>query len=340
MKKQKQDLKRILNLVKILAFSLVAIIIPFIIEAIVFEEKVFPFSVSIKISREGWFSFIASYIGALGTIFLGVLAIWQNKRYKDSSDKTDKEFHELQEKIRELVQTNTELTSINSDLQKNIKSVVDNIPDLIQHNSKIQEELCDITRTNINISESLLKIQKAIFYPRLINWNYYIMSENGMPSEMDVEHDAFENIIIGKYYLYSDEKNLFKIIKKDYSCIAFSLYNDSEKDIIAFKLQKIEIDGNIWDELYNSNMVNINAHQIIWCTFIFEKEFFREYIKKIRKYRSIKMYYSLRNTIGEIFILNCNFDVNGFQFNIDMIEKVDSLDTWYNKICKNTRLST
>ena len=67
----------------------------------------------IKTSREGWLSFIGSYLGAIGTVLLGWLALWQTKRYKKASDKTDETFRILQEKIKELVQTNTDLAEEN-----------------------------------------------------------------------------------------------------------------------------------------------------------------------------------------------------------------------------------
>lgn len=86
----------------------ILIIMPFVIEAIIYDEATFPFNLPIKTSREGWLSFIGSYLGAIGTVLLGWLALWQTKRYKKASDKTDETFRILQEKIKELVQTNTD----------------------------------------------------------------------------------------------------------------------------------------------------------------------------------------------------------------------------------------
>ena len=79
----------------------------------------------IKAGRDVWFSFIGSYLGAIGTVLLGALALWQTKKYKKASDKTDEIFKILQEKIKELVQANTDLAEENKNIQENIKSIVE-----------------------------------------------------------------------------------------------------------------------------------------------------------------------------------------------------------------------
>ena len=48
-----------------------------------------------------------------------------------------------------------------------MKNIIEHIPDLIENNSKIQEEVCGVMKNNKEIVDSLFKIQKAIFYPHL-----------------------------------------------------------------------------------------------------------------------------------------------------------------------------
>ena len=178
------------------------IVTPFVIEAIIYDETTFPFNLQIKSSREVWFSFVGSYFGAIGTVLLGVLALWQTKKYKKASDEADETSQILQEKIRELVQANTDLAKENKNIQENIKSIeekntsfletsnalqadlkdltesnselqgdmkniIEHIPDLIAYNSKVQEEVCVVMKSNKEIVDSLFEIQKAIFYPHL-----------------------------------------------------------------------------------------------------------------------------------------------------------------------------
>ena len=73
----------------IIGVLIVILAMPFVIEMILFEESIVPFSMKIRFGREEWFSFIGSYLGFLGAAFLGALALWQNWRYKKASDQTD-----------------------------------------------------------------------------------------------------------------------------------------------------------------------------------------------------------------------------------------------------------
>lgn len=53
-------------------------------------------------SADVWFGFIASYLGAVGTVSLGVIALWQNKRYKELSDRSAEETKSIQKELAEL----------------------------------------------------------------------------------------------------------------------------------------------------------------------------------------------------------------------------------------------
>lgn len=76
--------------------------IPFVIESVLWKRDLFTFAFQSKFSNEVWFGFIASYLGAIGTIVLGAIAFWQNKRYKELSDKSSKETQDIQEELKVL----------------------------------------------------------------------------------------------------------------------------------------------------------------------------------------------------------------------------------------------
>lgn len=47
----------------------------FFIEKIIMDEKHFPFDLTIELSKESWFGFMVSYLGAIGTVILGIIAL-------------------------------------------------------------------------------------------------------------------------------------------------------------------------------------------------------------------------------------------------------------------------
>lgn len=83
------------------------ILFPFLIEKIIYCESVFPFNLTIKFSKEIWFCFIASYIGAICTVFLGVISVWQNKRYKKLADESSEKMDETLNRIEEILWQNS-----------------------------------------------------------------------------------------------------------------------------------------------------------------------------------------------------------------------------------------
>lgn len=86
----------------LLIITLTIILIPFIVQWILLNETNFPFNIAVSFSREIWFGFIASYIGAIGTTILGIIAIWQNKKYKELSDKSSEESSIIQKELKDL----------------------------------------------------------------------------------------------------------------------------------------------------------------------------------------------------------------------------------------------
>lgn len=102
----------------LLSLLIILIIIPFIIEKIILCENVFPFNIVINFSKEVWFSFLASYLGAVGTVLLGVIALYQNKRYKELSDSSERKLMELQNEIKILTEKSVYLIELNSKIEQ------------------------------------------------------------------------------------------------------------------------------------------------------------------------------------------------------------------------------
>lgn len=341
----KKILLKILSTLGFIVVLLVLILMPFVIENIIYDETTFPFNLPIKISREGWFSFSGSYLGAIGTVLLGALALWQTKKYKEASDKTDDTFHILQEKIKELVQINTDLaeenksiqeniksivekntsfveisndlqtdlknlTESNSELQSDMKNIIEHIPDLIENNSKIQKEVCAVMKSNKEIVDSLLKIQTAIFYPRLTVLRIFEICYYGKTSEkMDLQEDVFANVVFG----YRDDlgwDNWIEEFEEEYGYFAFPLYNDGEKDIISFKFEQMKIAGKKLLTSYLTQSVDVRPHQTVWCVFAIEKALFENFLYRLTNQGPIKMDFSSSNTIGENFIWSSALIIN------------------------------
>ncbi|MCM1045314.1 MAG: hypothetical protein NC417_07375 [Candidatus Gastranaerophilales bacterium] len=97
---------------------LVLMVFPFLIEWMLFDTEHMPFNIPIRFSREAWFGFIASYLGAIGTVILGIIALYQNKKYKELSDKSETNLLNLQNDIRELNRKSVELIEINTRIEQ------------------------------------------------------------------------------------------------------------------------------------------------------------------------------------------------------------------------------
>ncbi len=345
----KKTLYAILKILGLVLVIFILIVTPFVIEAIIYDETTFPFNLQIKSSREVWFSFVGSYFGAIGTVLLGVLALWQTKKYKKASDEADETSQILQEKIRELVQANTDLAKENKNIQENIKSIeekntsfletsnalqadlkdltesnselqgdmkniIEHIPDLIAYNSKVQEEVCVVMKSNKEIVDSLFEIQKAIFYPHLALPRLFVINGNGkLSEEMNLKEDAFVNVIFG----YRDDlscDNWCEHLEGEYGYVAFPLYNDGEKYIISFNFEQIKFAGKQIHTSFLSQSADIGPHQTVWCVFAIEKTKFEQYLSEFTNQGPIELEFSSSNTIGEEYIWSSAasiYDTNG-----------------------------
>ena len=118
------NIKKIVNIktfLKVIIFIiaiLLVIVLPFLIENIILCESVAPFNAEISFSKETWFGFIGSYVGAIGTIVLGYIAFYQNKKYKELSDESEERYLALQEEIKELTKKSVCLIDLNSRIEE------------------------------------------------------------------------------------------------------------------------------------------------------------------------------------------------------------------------------
>lgn len=114
----RRKIKKFLNKILLCLFFISAVImLPFVIEKIILCETFFPFNLSVTFPKDVWFSFMGSYLGAIGTIVLGYIAFYQNKKYKELSDQSEQRFLEMQEEIKELTKKSVSLINLNSKIE-------------------------------------------------------------------------------------------------------------------------------------------------------------------------------------------------------------------------------
>ncbi|MDO5382735.1 MAG: hypothetical protein Q4F06_08490 [Eubacteriales bacterium] len=111
-------MKKILFYLLFVATIILLIAAPFLIEKIILCEDIFPFNMPITFSKETWFGFIASYLGAIGTVSLGIIALYQNKKYKELSDSSEERLLTLQTEIKNLTEKNVALIELNSKIER------------------------------------------------------------------------------------------------------------------------------------------------------------------------------------------------------------------------------
>ncbi len=355
-------MKKFFKVTAIVFFSVAVIIgIPFVIEAILFEEKLPLLSKSIRLGRDDWFAFMGSYLGSLGTVFLGGLALWQSKRYKDDNDKTEKEFIELQNKIRDLVDTNNKLTaenimlvensgylqndiknlvSSNAGLQQGIKDVVDQIPELIEKNTENQREMQELLESNKSISDGLLKIQEAIFIPRLNSEiDARVSTDGSFFPYMDEDKDVFAyGFIQSDAISHSTGRNWKEAMQETCSFIAFSLRNTGEKDIFDFTFEDMRFSNGVSPVgTLIRNSSTIKKQQMVRFLLAIPRVAFDEFITRLNENRGATLLFSLKNPIGDTFILTLTitqtfedeFDGRSYMFVYSAeSERINSLWDW------------
>ena len=87
MKILKKILKKHSKKIIIISISILfVIILPLVIEQIIKQDKIWFVKIRTMFSKEMWFVFWGSYLGALGTIFLGTIALIQNNRLSKANE--------------------------------------------------------------------------------------------------------------------------------------------------------------------------------------------------------------------------------------------------------------
>lgn len=348
-----RDMKKCFLFIRVFLYVVIIFIVlisvPFIIENILFNESTFPFSIPIRFGREVWFSFIASYIGALGTIALGLLAYWQNKRYKELSDTKDSEVKELQTQIKDLVFSNNELTKGNKDIQENIKCIIEKntsyvestnvlqqeIKKLIISDSELQKTIVELLEVNKNLSGALLNIQSSVYYPILSNMHHYIGGDSGKYLNYINADAVLSGSIISKIPIACTD--VIEYIRDNCGFLSFGLINDGEKDIISLAFEDIIIEND--ECMYQNirNTVDVMPHQEVRCILAYDKKSFDSFITHLLD-KEITLHYSMKNTIGQTFIFSAELFVSMFDddqpsCNLfdEKIELIDSLHEWRKK---------
>ncbi len=124
--------KILFKILMLLSIATLFIALPFFIEDIILNEDTFPFNVSIYFDKEIWFGFMASYIGAICTIALGIISLYQNKKYKELADLSAENMNTVLDEIKKTIWLNNlpvtrfDLTSIQQENKKELINTMAN----------------------------------------------------------------------------------------------------------------------------------------------------------------------------------------------------------------------
>ena len=309
----------------IIGVLIVILAMPFVIEMILFEESIVPFSMKIRFGREEWFSFIGSYLGFLGAAFLGALALWQNWRYKKASDQTDEEFKKLQNKIMELVSANTNLANENKGIQEKIRDITQRNADVIASSEELQREIKELSETNLvlqdstrdvienmktcmemtrDISNNIFKMKQAEYYPRFTMYYRYGFSDNGkLLSGMEpLEENAFSVVLLGcdMSMISESGRAVAKALSGRCCFWAFGMINDCEHPITLRMVHISFENGNTYDVVH-SVWDKVGAHQRVWIIFATPKERYSEFVDEFCS--GVTFSFLCINAIGDTYTL-------------------------------------
>lgn len=111
-------MQKIKNILYVVIGIIISLLFPLFIKWFLFSNNYFSSNNGMEFTRETWFGFIGSYLGAIGTVILGIIALYQNKKYKEFSDKTEETLIDLQKEIKELNKKNVELIEISTKIER------------------------------------------------------------------------------------------------------------------------------------------------------------------------------------------------------------------------------
>lgn len=84
----------------IVGAAILGVLFPISLNFCIGENEILGFSIKTEMSKDAWLGFWGSYLGAIGTIILGISTYLQSKRYNDMSS----HFVEEQKKILENIE--------------------------------------------------------------------------------------------------------------------------------------------------------------------------------------------------------------------------------------------
>jgi hypothetical protein len=87
------------GLIFVLIIIFLLIIIPFIIDLLVYKKELLGFTMDVNSNEKEWFSFLCSYIGAVAAVILGLIALYQNHILSNANS----ELNQIQEKYFSLL---------------------------------------------------------------------------------------------------------------------------------------------------------------------------------------------------------------------------------------------
>jgi len=160
------------------------IIFPIFLEKIIFRESFLGISFETKFTLKDWFSFWGSYIGAVGTIILGYIALRQNKA---------------------LSLANNDLNTIQKEYFDNITMPSIRFQDTIRFKYSKMEQVDKNFEDNINTKYPIVfKEYKGDFMEEVCwhtNMSFYISSLSDIPLT-DFKVEEFIWTLEGKEYLF------------------------------------------------------------------------------------------------------------------------------------------
>lgn len=243
---------------------LALIIIPFLIEAILLCQTIFPFNINIAFDREEWFSFLGSYIGAIATFLLGILALYQNKRYKELADSSTLQMNNLMKEIKEVIWRNN-LPIINFDSEVIIQEDVSKPISKIDPHWKLTPEdgilHLKVMNSQLNASDKELYLLKKYSF-RLKNLSDFpiqtmnvmeinIRDKNNVHRRFNPAVEAIQGFLDGdssiqcEIEVYDKIQNLEKYNKKILDIDLKLKVTDSKGYMHSKSIKIVSVDGNV-----------------------------------------------------------------------------------------------
>lgn len=208
------------KLLKIFGYIVVMILIAYFIEKLLFKNY-FPFC-WISFEKSEWFSFLGSYLGAIAAVVLGCISLWQTKKYKEQSEKYEKQMNEM------LIRPDFYIEIIDDcDFQKsgnylNRSAIIDN-KDLITiylrchstNNPIIELDIIKIIQNDINLNQDGLVANTGCLYIKQ-NEEFFIETSTFLSGKTTIEF-VFKNIYNDEYIKkvhFNCDKDHFTEIEK------------------------------------------------------------------------------------------------------------------------------